>query len=78
MLDTVRSIRRRSIMRVADRAAGLEPPITRVMSARTLGMAVGDMSKLPVLLNTRTLQNTSAEMVITVGYSAVGGTDVLG
>lgn len=68
----------RSVQRESRRAQGQLPSPILLNASRLTDQAVGDRTALPVIPNTQRLTNDSGQPLFLIGYSAIGGGDVIG
>lgn len=68
---------RRAVERTSDRARGVIPAYVGLAAMRMAEIHIADVSKLPVEEGTVNLQNGSGQDLFMIGYSVVGGGDVV-
>lgn len=73
-----KEIMMRGAQRLSDRTIGKRPELMHTVSSRIAQTRIIDSQMIPVLPNTSSLQNGAGGFKFLLGYSAIGGGDVLG
>lgn len=68
----------RAQAQIAEQSRGNIPAVFHFGAGRATDMTVENTSRLPVLFNNTSLQNSDGSLRFIFGYSELGGTDVLG
>ena len=61
----------------ADRAAGRERTMLLFSSEQEMNQRIADIGKLPVAQNDTSLQDADGNFYFLVGYSVIGGPDII-
>lgn len=75
--DQAREIVRRAVEQTARQERGLHRRIVGLGPRRMLEGQIEDTTRLPSIERTQELQNAAGQFYFIVGYSAVGGPDVV-
>ena len=74
----VQRVRKDAIEKTVEEAAGFVSVLPSFTSDLAAWLQISDMEKLPVLSGNPELQNPSGDFIFMIGYSQVGGPDVIG
>jgi hypothetical protein len=66
-----------AVKRAARRAMGHRPSPMQMGAGHAMDLQVSDRSALPVTVSTTNLQNTAGQSYFVVGWSAIGGSDLM-
>lgn len=69
---------RKAVERGSERSRGIVRPYVGFSAMRIAEIHIADVSKLPVQEGVDELQNGSGQDIFLLGYSQIGGPDVLG